>query len=217
MSETLPPRGLQHVRLPCPSLPPRVCSGSCPLSWWCHSAISSSVAYFSACFQSFPTSFPVSWLFASGCQIFGASASVFPMNIQGWFPLGFTGLISLLSKRPSRVFSNTTVQKHQFFGSQAFFMLQLWHPYMTTWKTIALTMVWRIFVGKEVSVLYNMLSRFVVAFLPRSKHVLISWLQSPPTDFGENKVCHCSHFSPSICLEVMGPDAMILVFWMLRF
>ena len=114
----------------------------------------------------------------------------FPMNIQGLFPLGLTGLISLLSKGLSRVFSNTTVQKHQFFGSQP----SLWS--MTTWKTIALTI--QIFVGKEVSVLYNMLSRFVVAFIPRSKHVLISWLQSPSADFGaqENKVCHCFHFSP---------------------
>ena len=100
---------------------PGVCSDSCPLSRWCHPSISSSVIPFS-CLQSFPASgsFLMSWLFSSGAQSIGASASasVFPMNIQGWFPLGLTGLISLLSKGVSRVFSNTTVQKHQFFGIQ---------------------------------------------------------------------------------------------------
>ena len=109
-----------------PSLSPRVCSHSCPLSQWCHPTISSSVVPFSSCFQSFPGSgsFPMSQFFASGGQIIGASpsASVLQMNIQGWFPLGLTGLISLKSKRLSRVFSNTTVQKHQFFSIQ----LSLW-------------------------------------------------------------------------------------------
>ena len=100
---------------------PRVCSDSCPLSWWCHPTILSSVIPFS-CPQCFSASgsFPVSWFFASGGQSTGvsASASVLPMNIQDWFPLGLTGLISLQSKRLSRVFSSTTVQKHQFFGAQ---------------------------------------------------------------------------------------------------
>ena len=117
LSDSLGPHGLQHFRLPCPSLSPEVCSNSCPLNWWCYLTISSSVALFS-CPQSFPASgsFPVSQLFASGGQTIGASASasVLPMNIQDWFPLGLTGLI-LKSKGLSRVFSSTTVRKHQFF------------------------------------------------------------------------------------------------------
>ena len=113
------PGGLQHARLPCPSLSPGVCSNSCPLSWWCCLTISSSATPFSFCLQPFPASgsFPMSWLFTSGCQA-SASASVFPVNIQDWFPLGLTGLISLLSKGLSRVFSGTTVWKHQFFSAQ---------------------------------------------------------------------------------------------------
>ena len=100
----------------------QVCSDSCPLSWWCHPTISSSVIIFSSCPQSFPASgsFPRSRLFASGGQSFGASAaaSVLPMNIQGWFPLGLTHLISLLSKGVSKVFSSTTIKKHRFFNAQ---------------------------------------------------------------------------------------------------
>ena len=101
-------------------LSPGICSNSCPLSQWCHPTLLSSVAPFSFCPQSLPASgsFPMSQLFTSGGQIIGASASVLPMNIQGWFPVGLTGLISLQSKRLSRVFSNTTAQKHQFFGAQ---------------------------------------------------------------------------------------------------
>ena len=113
---------LKHTKLPCPSLSPRVCSNSCPLSQWCHPTVSSSVAPCSSCLQSFPASetFPVSWLVTSGGQNIGASASaaVLPMNNQSWFPLLLTGLISLLSKGFSRVFSNTTVQKHQLFCTQ---------------------------------------------------------------------------------------------------
>ena len=118
MSESLWPHGLQHTRLPCPSLSPQICSNSCPLSWWCHLTFSSSAALFSFCLQSFLASgsFPVSWLFVSGSQSIGALASIFPINIQGWFPLGLTGLISLQSKGLSRVISSTTVQKYQFFS-----------------------------------------------------------------------------------------------------
>ena len=101
-------------------------------------------------------------------------ASVLPMNIQDWFPLGWTGWISLQSKGLSRVFSNTTIQKHQFFGAQLSFMVQLSHPFMTTGKTKALTR-WT-FVGKVISLLFNMLSRLVITFLPRNKCLLISWL-----------------------------------------
>ena len=114
--------GLQHTRLPCPSPSPRACSNACALSQWCHPTISSSVVRFSSCLLSFPEleSFPMSELFSSGGQNIGvsASASVLPMNIQGWFPLGLTDLITLQPKGLSRVFSNTTVQKHQLFGTQ---------------------------------------------------------------------------------------------------
>ena len=120
MYYSLWPHGLQHTRLPCPSPSPGVCSNSHPLSRWCHPTISSSPALFSSCLKSFPTSgsFLMSWLFTSGGQSVGASASasVLPMNIQDWFPLGLTGLISLQSKGLSRVFSNTLVQKHQFLA-----------------------------------------------------------------------------------------------------
>ena len=122
---------------------PGACSNSCPSSRWCHPTISSSVIPFSSCLQSFPASgsFPMSRLFTAGNQSTGASAlaSVLPMNIQDCFPLGWTGWISLQSKGLSRVFFNTTVQKHQFFSAQP----SLWsnsHPYMTTRKTIALTL-----------------------------------------------------------------------------
>ena len=133
MNDSLQPQVLQHARLPCPSPFSRACSNSCPLGWWCHPTISSSVVPFS-CLQSFPASgaFPVSQFFTSGGQSIGASAlaSVLPMNIQDWFPLGLTGLISLQSKGLSRVFSNTTVQKHQFFGAQ----LSLWSNFhITSW------------------------------------------------------------------------------------
>ena len=145
----------------------------------------------------------MSWLFASGGQSIRASASIPPMNIQDWFPLGLTGLISLLSKGLSRIFSNT-VQKHQFFSAQLSF--QFSHSHRTTGKTIALTL--QIFVGKEISLLVIMLSRFVIAFLPRSKCLLISWLQSPPAVILEPKKIKSvtvSVVSSSICHEVMQP------------
>ena len=132
---------------------------SCPLNRWCHPTISSSFALFSFCLQSFPASgsFPMSQLFASGGQSTGVSvsASVLSVSIHGWFPLGLTGLIS---KGLSKLFSSTTVWKHQFFGDwlSAFFMVQFSHPYITTGKTIPLT-IWT-FVGKVKSLLFNMLS-----------------------------------------------------------
>ena len=121
------------------------------------------------------------------------SFSISPsMNTQDWSPSGWTGWISLQSKGLSRVFSNSTVQKHQFFSTSAFFILQLSHPYMTTGKTIALTR--QTFVGKVMSMVFNMLSRLVITFLPRSKCLFISWLQSPSAVILEppkNKVWHC--------------------------
>ena len=142
-----------------------------------------------------------------------ASTSVLPMNIQDWFPLGWTGWVSLQSK--------SLLQHHSLKASilwcSAFFIVQLSYPYMTTRKTIALTR--RTFVGKVMSLLFNMLSRLVITFLPRSKHLLISWLQSPSAVILEPKKVKSltvSVVSPSISHEMMGPDAMILVFWDLR-
>ena len=134
MSNSLRPYGLQHTRLPYPSPSPRACSNSCPSSQRCHPIISSSVVPFSSCLQSFLASgsFPMSWLFPSGGESIGASvsASVLPVSIQDWFPLGLTGLISLQSKGFSRVFFNTTVQKHWFFGAQP----SLWfNSHIRTW------------------------------------------------------------------------------------
>ena len=148
MSDFLQPHGMQLARLPCLSPTPGACSNSCPLSQWCDATISSSVIPFSYCLQSFPAlgSFPMSQFFASGGQSIGASASVLPVNNQDWSPLGWTGWLSLRSKGLSRVFSNTTVQKHQFFRARLSFIVQLSHPYMTTGKTTALT-GWT-FVGK---------------------------------------------------------------------
>ena len=123
-------------------------------------------------------SFPMSQLFTSGARYWSFSFSISPTNEhQDWFPLGLTGWISLQSKGLSTVFSNTTVQKHPFiFRHSAFFIVQLTHPYMTTGKTIGPR--WT-FVGKVMSLLFNILSSLVIVFLPRSKHLLISWLQSP--------------------------------------
>ena len=216
MSDSLLPHGLQHTRLPCPSPTPRAWANSCPSSRWCHPTILSSVVHFSSCLQSFPASgyFQMSQFFTSGGQSIGvsASASVLPMNIQDWFPLGLTCLI-LQSKGLSRVFSNTTVQKHQFFSIQPSTLTSI-HDY---WKTLSLT-TWT-FVSKVMSLFYNMLSRLVIAFLPRSKHLLISWLQFPSAVILEPKKIKAvtvSTISPSICHEVMGPDAMIFVFFFLN-
>ena len=122
VSDSLRPHESQHARPPCPSPTPQGHPNPCPSSRWCHPTISSSVVPFSSCPHSFPASgsFPMSQLFTSGGQSTGVSvsASVLPVNTQDWSPLGWTGWISLLSKGPSRVFSNTTVQKHQFFGAQ---------------------------------------------------------------------------------------------------
>ena len=134
VSDSLWPHGLQHTSLSCPLPTLGACSNSCPSSQWCHPTISSSVVPFSSCLWSFPASgsFPRSQLFTSGGQSIGVSASalVLPMNIQDWFPLGLTGLISLQSKGLSIVFSNTAVQKHQFSGVQ----LSLWsNSHIHTW------------------------------------------------------------------------------------
>ena len=211
------PHGLQHASLPCPSPVPEACSNSCSLSQWCHPTISSSVIPFFSWLQSFPASgsFQMSQFFASGGQSIGvsASASVFPMNIQDWFPLEWTGWISLQLKGLQHHSSKALILQ-----PSAFFIVQISHPFKTTGKTIALTR--RTFVDKVMSLLFNMLSRLVITFLLRSKRLLISWLQSPSAVILEPRKIKSdtvSTVSPYIYHEVMGPDAMIFVFWMLSF
>ena len=178
MSESLWCNESQQAKPPCPSPTPRVHPDSRSSSQWCHPAISSCRPLLLLP-QSLPASgsFTMSQLFAWGGQSIGvlASASVLPKKTQDRSPLEWTGWISLQSKGLSRVFSNTTVQKHQFFGaqlsSQSNFHIHAWpleKPDLTRWS----------FVGKVMSLLLNMLSRLVITFLPRSKHLLISWLQS---------------------------------------
>jgi len=223
MFDSLQLHGLQLPRFPCPSSAPGACSNSCPLNWWCHPNISSSVVHFSSCFQSFPASgfFPVNQFFTSGGQSFGlsASASVLSMNIQISFQIDWFDLLAvqgtlknLLQHHSSKTLHGMgrdvgegfrtgnmctpmadvcwcmakpiqyckvkkNQQKQQHFIIQLSFMVQLSHAYMTTEKTIALTR--QNFVGKVMSLPFNILSTLVIAFLPRSKHLLISWLQSP--------------------------------------
>ena len=217
MSESLRPHGPQHAMLPCPSLTPGACWKSHLSGWWCHPTIASSVIPFSSCLQSFPASgsFLMSQLFTSGDQSIGASASasVFPVNIQDWFPLGL--IWPPCSPRDSRE-SSPALQ----FKSINFSVLSLLHrPTLTSIHDYLEnhSFDYMDFVSKLMSLLFNTLSRFVIGFLPRSKHLLISWLQSPSTVILEpKKVCHCFHFFP-ICHEVMVPVAMIFVFWMLSF
>ena len=160
--------------------------------------------------------FPVSRLFASGGQSFGATVSVLPVNIQGWFPLGLTGLITLQSKELSWVFSSTTVWKHRFFGAQPF----LWsNSHICTWLLGKPYLFFFFFFDKVMSLFFNTLSRFFITFLSRNKCLLISWLQSQSSVILETKKIKSVTvltFPLSICLEVMGPNATILGFWMLR-
>ena len=220
VADSLRPHGLQHPRLPCPSPSPRVFSNLCPSSRLCHPTTSSSVVPFFSCLNLVQHQSFFNWVSSSliWWPSIGAStsASVLPMNVQDWFPLQLPGLISMQSKGLSRVFSNTKIWKHQFFGAEP----SLWSNshICTTGKTIALT-IWML-VGKVTSLLFNMLSRFVIAFLPRSKRLLISWLESPSEvilELKKIKSLAVSIVSPSICHEMIGPDAMIFVFWMLSF
>ena len=200
MSDSLWPYVLQCAGHPCPLLSPGVCSRSCPLAQWCYLIISSSVSTFSFYLLSFPASgsFPKIWLFSSGGQGIGVSTlpSVLPMSIQGWFPLELTCLISLLSKRLSRALSRTTIWKHQFLRPQ----VSSWsnspfvHDYCKNHNYDNMYLCWL----KWCLCFFNTLSKLVMVSLPRSKRLLISWLQSVCSDFGaqENKICHCFHFSP---------------------
>ena len=180
MSDCWQPQGLQDTRLPCPSPTPGACPNSCPSTQWCHPTILSSVVPFSSCFQSFPSSgsFPRSQLFASGAQSIGvsASASVLPMNIQDWFPLGWL-VGSPCGPKDSK--ESSPIPQFKSINSSAPSLL--YSPTLTSihdyGKTIALTR-WT-FVGKVMSLLLNILSMLIITFLPRSKHLLIAWLQSP--------------------------------------
>ena len=204
MFSFLRPHGLQHARLPCPSPSSEVGSNLRPSRQWWHPTISPSSALFSFCIQCYPASgsFPMSQ-FSSGGQSIGVSSSD---SVQDWFPLGLTALISLLSKGLRSLLRHQN-SKASILRCLPFFMVQLSHPYMTTGKTIALTR-WT-FVSKVMSLLFNMLSRFIIGFLPRNKHLLISQLQSPSAVILEPKKIKSvttSTFSPSVCHEVMGPD-----------
>ena len=221
MSDSLRSHGLQHTRPPRPSPTPRIYSNSCSLSWWCHPTIWFSVIPFSSCLQSFPASefSQMSQFFASGGQSYWSfSFSISPTN-------EFSGLISFRMDRLGLLAGWRTLKSLQHHSSKAsilwcsaFFMVQLAHLYMTTEETIAL-ITWT-FVGKVMSLLFRMLPRLVIAFIPRSKHVLISWLQPPSEVILEPKKIKSvtvSIVSPSVCHDVMGPDAMIFVFecWVL--
>ena len=197
MSDSLRPHGLQHARPPFPSPIPWVYSRSCLLSWWCHPTISSSVIPFSSCLQSFPTSgsFSVSQLFASGGQSIGVSVSASPSNeYSGLISLRMDWLDLLAVQGALKNFLQHHSSKASILQCSAFFIVQLSHLYMTTGKTVALT-GWT-FVGTVMSLPFNMLSRLVIAFLPKSEHVLMSWLQSPPAVilewfFGGGLQNHC--------------------------
>ena len=210
---------MQHARLSCPSLSPGDCSNSCLSCQWCHPTISSSVVPISSCPQSFQAleSFPMNQLFASGGQSIGASAStlVLPYEYSGLisFRIDWFDLLALQGTLRS------LLQHHNLKASilphSTFFTIQHLHAYTTTGKTMALT-IW-IFVNKVMFFLFNMLSSFVIALLIRSKCLLTSC--SPQwSGPNERKIYNCFYFfPPSICHEVMGLNAMILVFWMLSF
>ena len=175
------PHGLQHARLFCPSLTPRAFSNSCPSSRWCHPTVSCSVISFSSCLHSFPASgsFPMSSFIASDGQsiVASATASVLPMNIKDWLPLGLTGFDLLaVQGTPESLLQHHSL-KALILWRSAFFMVQFSRLYIITGKTIDFT-IWT-FVSKVTSLLFNMLSRLVIAFLPRRKCLLISQLQSP--------------------------------------
>ena len=220
----LRPHGLQHARRPCPSPTPGDCSNSCPLSRWCHPTISSSVIPFSSCPQFFPVSgsflvkgkkkalrirWPKYWNF---------SFSISPSNEYSGlisFKMDWLGLLAVQGTLKSLLQHHNS--KASILQCSVFFMVLLSYPYMTTGKTTALDR--QTFVGKVRSLLFNKLSRLVITFLPRSECLLISWLQSPSAVILEPKKIKSvtvSIVSPSICHEVMKPDATILVSWMLN-
>ena len=220
MSASLRPHELQHARPPCLSPTPGVHPNSCPLSLWCHPTISSFVVHFSSCPQPSPTSgsfqmsqicirWPKYWSFSFNISPSNEHPGLISFRMDWFYLLAVQGTLKTLHHHSS---------KASVLLCPAFFIVQLSYPYMAIGKTIALTR-WT-FAGKVMSLLFNMLSRLVITFLPRSKHLLISRLQSPSAGILEPpkiKSATVSTVSPSICHEVMGLDAMILVFWMLSF
>ena len=216
MSDSSWRHGLQHTRPPCPSPSPRVCPSSCALYRWCHTAISSSDALFSFCPQSSPASgsFPMSRLFVSGDQNIGASvsASVLPMSIQGWFPLRL-----ICCPRGSQESSPAPQFKDNNFSALCLLYgpaLTIIHDYWKDRSRDYTDLCWQ----SNVFALQH--TKFVTAFLPKSNYLLILWLQSSSTVILEpkkRKSVTASTFSPSICHEVMGLDAIILVFLIFSF
>ena len=208
VSDSLESHGPQHARPPCPSPAPGVYSNSSPSSWWCHPTISSSVVPLSSCLQSLPASgyFPVSQLFTSGGQSIGSfSVNISPSNEYPGltsFSMDWLDLLAVQWTLKSLLQHHSS--KASILRCSTFFIVQLSHPYMTTGKTIALTR-WT-FVDKVMSLLFSMLSRLVITFLPRSKYLLISWLQSPSAVHGVAKSWtwlseHRSVFNPVGNLE----------------
>ena len=198
---------MQHSRLPCPSLSPGVCSNSCPLSRWCHPTISSSVVPFSSCLQSFPESgsFPRRQFFASDGQSIraSASASVLPMNIQDWFPLRLTALISLQFKGLKSLLQHHS-SKASILWHSAFFIVQLSHPHMTTGKTIALTR-WT-FLGNVSALKYALQVGHTFSSKEQASFNFLAAV-TICSNFGdqENKVCHCFHCLP---FYLLGSDGI---------
>ena len=222
MSDSLRPHELQHTGPPCPSPTPRVQSNSCPLSQWCHPTISSSgcpLLLLPSIFPSIRVFSNESVLHIRWSKYWSFSFSISPSNeYPGRISFRMDWLYLLAAQGTLKSLLQHHGSKASILQRSAFFIVQLSHSYMTTGKTIALTR--QTFVGKVMSLLFNMLSRLVISFLPRSKRLLISWLQSPPAVILEPpkmKSVTVATVSPSICRERMGPDAMILVFWMLSF
>ena len=219
MSDTLQPHGLQHTRFPCPSPSPRICSNTCPLSQWCHPNICRPLLLLPSIFPSIGVFYSESAFRIRWPKYSSFSFSISPSNeYSGWisFKIDWFDLFAVKGILKSLLQHHSS--KASVLRCSAFFMVQLSHPYMATGKTVSLTR--STFVGKVMFLLFNMLSNLVIAFLPRSKCLLISWLQSPSALILEPpqiKSVTVSVVSPSICHEVMGPDAMILVFWMLSF
>ena len=212
VSDSLQLHGQQYARLPCPSLSPRVCSNSCPLSQWCHPTISSSVTPLLLLPSVFPSirifsngstlhiRWPKYWSFSFSIRLSDVCSGLISFRIDWFDLLAVQGTLKSLLQHHSL--------KASVLQTSAFLMVQLSHLYMTTGKTIALTR-WT-FVDKVMSLLFNMLSRLVITFLPRS--LVISWLQSPSAGILEPRKIKSATVSPSICHEVMGLAA-ILVFW----
>jgi len=223
VSDSLWPHRLQHIRLPCPLPAPGAYSNSCPSSRWCHPNISSVLCHLllllPSNFHSIRVFSRESVLRIRWPKYWNVSFSISPSNEYSGlisFRIDCFDLLAVQGTLKSLLQYNSS--KASILWCSPFFMIQLSHPYMTTAKTKALTKL--TFVGKVMSLLFNMLSRFVITFPPRSKHLLISWLQSPSAVILEPrkiKSVTVSVVSPSICHEVMGLDAMIFVVWMLSF